>query len=106
MAKQSLTDPIVLVALLTLFSKRWHMSTVAFRNSTDLRDYHRGTSPGRLEHGPRCLRAGGRSEEIYLRQGVDKLPLLQRGTDYQNIPDLFRYREQNSHFLFSLGKQW
>lgn len=45
----------------------------------DLRDNHRSAPPGWPKHGPRRLRAGGRSTEVHLSQGVDKLPLLQRG---------------------------
>lgn len=40
----------------------------------------RGSAVGRTEHGPCGLRSGGRPEEVHQCQGVDQLPVLQRGT--------------------------
>lgn len=40
----------------------------------------RGSAVGGTEHGPRGLCSGGRPEEVHQCQGVDQLPLLQRGT--------------------------
>ena len=46
----------------------------------------RGSAVGGTEHGPCCLRSGGRPEEVHQCQGVDQLPILQRGTTMLYYP--------------------
>ena len=44
-----------------------------------LHHYHRGETVGRSEHGSSRLRANWRPTKVHQRQGVNELPVLQRG---------------------------